>query len=261
MVSGRDSYRGYPTRNTNKGHARRCWRTMYTSRHRLAHEGAVHGPARDTDRQETQTAVITPSPSLVAPKDGQYRFTWSKHKGLTVAEADELDADFLYIVSTEFEDKITSERGLKKALIKWASKWVLPSRFSVCAGRTATDLSMSDIDDYLTMWREQGCCDISHRQLFAAIKWHLIVRDPEAPGERFQLEIGKYRGLWIDELPDDERDGYIDWMKRERIPEREEEDDLAEGIEYYHKQELGKFQRVYPRARCFRPPQVHAFRQ
>ncbi|KAF2647372.1 hypothetical protein K491DRAFT_313425 [Lophiostoma macrostomum CBS 122681] len=84
-------------------------------------------------------------------------------------------------------------------------------------------------------------------------------------GSRYRFRFGKYKGQSLfRRSPEDDhtREGrddgtnwrkeeYIKWMKEEHLPLQYGKEDLANGIEYYHKRELAVFEKGHPHASMY----------
>ncbi|KAF2115324.1 hypothetical protein BDV96DRAFT_575294 [Lophiotrema nucula] len=75
------------------------------------------------------------------------------------------------------------------------------------------------------------------------------------PGSRYRFNFGKHKGQSLFSLPKSNQndrfggiEDYIRWMKAEHMPLQYGREDLANGLEYYHRTKLEKFEAKHPYA-------------
>ncbi|KAF2249383.1 hypothetical protein BU26DRAFT_505422 [Trematosphaeria pertusa] len=191
----------------------------------------------------------SPSPAS-SISDNEYRIDFGpeQYRGCTI---NELPHGYRKEIGND-EKLLAHAKGLREALTAWASKWTFTHGFH--KGKRLEDVPISYINRFVIGIKKHE--SLWHKDLYVALKFHLPVRRPEQPGEKYVLTFGRNKGCRLDGLPPEEyvARSYINWMKDEGIPLQSDWEDLADGIVYYQCQELAEFVRDHPEAPTYTFP-------
>ncbi|KAF1958191.1 hypothetical protein CC80DRAFT_591946 [Byssothecium circinans] len=191
---------------------------------------------------------------------GQFRFpvTIAGHYNLTIPEIDQLDDEEAIQFLADLADSLSQDTiptdfpGLREELTSWASAF---RDFPYdCANQPLRNCPMS----FITTFQPKGI----ELKTWAAVTFHLWDREPEVPGSkyRFRWGIQKHKSICeVVALYGGEK--YLDWLKSQKIPLQRGQEDLAEGIEFYHRCQLAHFERDHPTTTTSRLPQLRHYRQ
>jgi hypothetical protein len=79
--------------------------------------------------------------------------------------------------------------------------------------------------------------------------WTKNTKENGSPGSSYRFTFGKCKGESV--LERSPKDEYTTWMKNEHLPLQQGKEDLAQGIEYYHKDQLAIFEKDHPDASMY----------
>ncbi|KAF2106564.1 hypothetical protein BDV96DRAFT_590827 [Lophiotrema nucula] len=206
--------------------------------------GPVHSHQTPIKRDEAEVKQeildslgITPdiAARAVPPNDGKFRLASGEFQGYTIDELPEW-----YPLLLHDTGDVERTPGLKEAFIDWANRFELPY-----GGVKLADIPIYDINNRLLPDLAEGTLDIGTK---LALKYHLLVRQPEEPGEKYIHRIGQnFRGNTLFEAVEMRgNESYLDYMKRTHMAVREGNEDMAEGLEFYHREQAREIKSRYP---------------